>query len=127
MAFKKADAMEQELKRHPAFQHFDKWPADAQLGLLSMAWALGAPKIGNGWPNFKAACGKQDFDAAVKSCEINTVGNPGVIPRNTANRRLFKNATAVLANDGKNLAENIQQRLTLHYPHIMMKKITIRG
>lgn len=127
LALKKADAMEKELKTHPAFQHFDKWPADAQLGLLSMAWALGASKIRGGWPNFKAACGKQDFDAAVKSCEINTVGNPGVIPRNAGNLRLFKNAAAVLANDGKILAQNTQNRLVLHYPHFMMKKITIRG
>lgn len=127
IALKKADAMEKELKLHPAFQDFDQWSADAQLGLLSMAWALGASKIRNGWPNFKAACGKQDFDAMVKHCEINTAGNPGVIPRNVANRHLFKNAAGVLTNDGKSIAQNMQNRQVLHYPHIMMKKITIRG
>ena len=127
MALKKADAMEKELKIDRAFWDFDKWPADAQLGLLSMVWALGAPKIRNGWPNFKTACGKQDFDAAVKHCDINTAGNPGVIPRNTANQRLFKNAAAIVANDGKNLARNTQNRLMLHYPHLMMKPMIIRG
>ena len=29
------------LKRQQWFQSFDTWPADAQLGLLSMAWAMG--------------------------------------------------------------------------------------
>ncbi len=90
MAFKKAGAMEKELKVDRPFWDFDKWPADAQLGLLSMAWALGAPKIGNGWPNFKAACGKQDFDTAAKHSHILDANNPGVTPRNTANLRLFK-------------------------------------
>lgn len=119
LALKKADAMEEELKRHPAFRDFDKWPADAQLGLLSMAWALGAPAIRNGWPNFKAACKKQDFDAAVKHCEINTAGNPGVTPRNVDNKHLFKNAAEVLAKDGKvNLAQKEQNRRMLHYPHL---------
>lgn len=118
IALKKVDAMEKELKPHPAFLDFDKWPADAQLGLLSMAWALGAPKIRNGWPNFKAACKKQDFGAAVEHCEINTVGNPGLIPRNVANKHLFKNAAAVLAKNAKvNPAQKEQNRRMLHYPH----------
>lgn len=127
LALTKANKMEQELKADPAYHDFDKWPADAQLSLLSMAWALGTPKLRTEWPKFKATCGTQDFDAAAKHCRILDVNNPGVTKRNADNLRLFKNAAAVLANDGKNLAENIQQRLTLHYPHSMLKKITIRG
>lgn len=127
LALKKADAMEKELKTDPAFKNFDQWPADAQLGLLSMAWALGASKIRLQWPNFKAVCLKEDFDGVAKRCHINDIGNPGVTPRNAANRHLFKNAAAVLANEGKNLAENINQRMTLYYPHMLLKKIVIRA
>lgn len=127
LVLKKADAMERELKTDPSFMNFDQWPADAQLGLLSMAWALGASKIRLGWPNFKAACLKQNFDDMANRCHINDVGNPGVAPRNDANRYLFKNAAAVQANEGSNLAENTNQRMTLYYPHMLLKKIVIRA
>lgn len=127
LVLKKADAMERELKRDPAFWDFDQWPADAQLGLLSMAWALGTTKLRTGWPNFKAACRKQDFDDAAQRCGILTAGNPGVIPRNHADQRLFKNAAAVLANDGRNPVQNRMLRMTLHYPGMMMKPMVIRG
>jgi hypothetical protein len=43
----------------PEFASFDSWPADAQLGVLSMAWAMG-PAFGNGWPNFRAAVATGD-------------------------------------------------------------------
>lgn len=127
LAMIKADAMEREIKTDPSFMNFDQWPADAQLGLLSMAWTLGASKIRLVWPNFKAACRKQDFDDMAKRCHINDVGNPGVAPRNDANRHLFKNAAAILVNEGNNLAENINQRMTLYYPHMLLKKIVIRA
>src|ERR1700687_4125672 len=42
------------LKRQPWFQDFDTWPADAQLGLLSMAWAMGPGGPGQ-FPHFRAA------------------------------------------------------------------------
>jgi len=124
LALKKADVMEKELKHHPAFRDFDIWPADAQLGLLSMTWALGTTKLKNGWPSFNAACKKQDFDMAVNHCEISAVGNPVLALRNAENMKLFNNAAVVMASAGTNLAENIQQRRTLCYPRTMMKKIT---
>jgi len=124
LALKKADVMEKELKHHPAFRDFDIWPADAQLGLLSMTWALGTTKLKNGWPSFNAACKKQDFDVAVNHCEISAVGNPVLALRNDENKKLFNNAAAVRASDGKNLAENIQQRRTLYYPRTLLKKVT---
>ena len=127
LVFKTVHAMEQELKMDPAFQGFDRWPADAQLGLLSMSWALGTTKLKANWPNFKTACQKQDFDKILKHCEIRTSDNPGVAKRNTANRRLFNNAAAVLANAGKNPAQNINERMTLYYPGMMLKKLTVRG
>lgn len=114
-------AMEKELKTEPAYRDFEPWPADAQLGLLSMAWALGASKLKVGWPNFRAACQKQDFDSAAKQSHILDVNNPGVTKRNTRNQRLFKNAAAVLASDSKNTVQNRQNRLILHFPHIFKR------
>lgn len=125
LALKKADAMERELKRDTAFLRFDQWPADGQLGLLSMAWALGAPKIKASWPRFKAACREEDFDGALKHCEISTVGNPGVAKRNTENRRLFKNAATVIANEGGNASHNLIARRVLHYPSVAMRRAVV--
>jgi hypothetical protein len=78
------------------FQDWDSFPADAQLGVLSLAWAVGAafaPK----WPNFTAACRAADWSAAAGHCKLKEDGNPGVIPRNRANARLFTNAANVVA------------------------------
>ena len=127
LVFKTANTMETELKMDPAFQGFDRWPADAQLGLLSMSWAVGTTKLKANWPHLKTACKQPDFNKVLKHCAIRTSDNPGVVKRNIANRLLFNNAAAVLANKGKNPAQNINERMTLYYPGMMLKKITIRG
>ncbi|HVF90038.1 MAG TPA: hypothetical protein VNH22_08215, partial [Blastocatellia bacterium] len=67
------------------------------------------------------ACNKLDFDAAAENCKISEVGNPGVIPRNKANKRLFQNAAAVLAGE----ADGFYQRQVLYYPQVLMKPIVI--
>ncbi len=87
---RKRDEMAKELVRR--FACFSSWPADAQLGTLSMAWACGP------WfqfPRLAAALLAGDFDAAAGECTIREAGNPGVVPRNVANRRLFRNAALV--------------------------------
>lgn len=90
-------ANENFMKRQQWFQNFDSWPADAQLGLLSMAWAMG-PAGPGAFPNFRAACQSSNFNAAAAECKMNEAGNPGLIPRNRANVQLFSNA-AVVAGD----------------------------
>lgn len=84
-------------------------PADAQLGVLSMAWPMGPgfqfPKFeafaaaGN-WATYAQSPGQPRVlvGGAANECRISTVGNPGVAPRNTANLQLFENADAVLRN-----------------------------
>jgi hypothetical protein len=76
------------LKANPAFADFDDWPADAQLGLLSMGWAMGAG-FGPRFPHFSTACAAGDFATAAQDCAISTAGNPGVARRNAANRQAF--------------------------------------
>ncbi len=117
---KRLSQNESFLKRQKAFKDFDQWPADAQLGLLSMAWAMG-PGFSSSWPKFSAACEKMDFDAAAENCRMTESGNPGVIPRNKANKLLFQNAAAVLAGE----ADGFYKRQILYYPQILLKPITI--
>jgi GH24 family phage-related lysozyme (muramidase) len=102
------------LKRQQSFKDFDTWPADAQMALLSMAWAMG-PGGFSRFPHFSAACQRRDFKTAAAESKLNEAGNPGVIPRNRANFLLFSNAAAVIA-PGSQL-----QLATLFYPKDLTK------
>ncbi|MFE4703068.1 peptidoglycan-binding protein [Streptomyces sp. NPDC056738] len=68
------------------FEDLEEWPADAQLGLFSMAWALG-PAFA--FPKFQAAARQQDWLTMARESKITETGNPGVIPRNVRNGLLF--------------------------------------
>jgi len=97
-----------------AIPQWDSLHADAQLGLLSMAWALG-PGFPAGYPKFMAAINAVAPDyrtAALESWMKDTKdgwvphsfsddvsahppnANAGLRPRNLANRQLFLNAAA---------------------------------
>lgn len=78
------------------FPEFQGWSADAQLGVLSMAWAMGSGFPAK-WPKFKAACLARNWLAAAADCRMKEAGNPGIVPRNDANQRLFQNAHAIAA------------------------------
>jgi len=79
-------------KKYPGYDH---WPADAQMGIHSMSWAMGP---GFNFPQFTKAVNqlRPDFAAAAIASHINEKGNPGIVPRNAANLQLFNNAEAVL-------------------------------
>jgi hypothetical protein len=107
---------ESYLLKQPNFANFGQWPADAQMAVLSMAWAMGP----GGPPRFKtmaAACEKLDFDTAAANCRIDETGNPGIVPRNNANKLLFQNAVAVVAAS--------MEYSVLNYPAVVLKPITI--
>lgn len=72
------------------FADFQSWPADAQLGLLSMSWAMGQYFADhNQWPNFRGNCGSQDWLSAARDCNMS---NSWLAKRNAVNRGLFRNA-----------------------------------
>lgn len=88
LVLSKLQANEALLKTY--YPSYETWPADAQLGLHSMAWAMG-PAFH--FPLFRAAVNKTkpDFAAAAVQCFINDPGNP-IGGRNAANKLLFNNA-----------------------------------
>jgi GH24 family phage-related lysozyme (muramidase) len=99
--------LENERYMLKALPDWDEFPADAQLGISSMAWAVG-PGFTAKFGNFTRAANKQDWIGGKASCAIRTEGNPGVIPRNKANERCFENAAFVIANN--------LDRAVLHWP-----------
>lgn len=87
---------EKKIKKQATFAKWDSWPADAQLAVLSMAWAMG-PNGFSKFPRFSAACAAGDFRGAAANCRMAEAGNPGVVPRNDANQLMFRNAATVTA------------------------------
>jgi len=87
LAANKLQAFEDSLRQTAEFAAVDGWPADAQLALFSIAWAQGT--IFDDWPNFRAACAAQDWNAAVAQCNL---GNQWLGKRNAVNRGMLRNA-----------------------------------
>lgn len=77
------------------FPEWNSWPADAQLGVCSMAWAMG-PEFVHKFPRFAQACKKNDWKTASLECTMNTTNNPGLVPRNHLDRKLFECAAHVI-------------------------------
>lgn len=75
------------------FTGFEQWPADAQLGLVSMAWAMG-PAFS--FPNFHAACDRRDFAEAARQCHMTDKGGNAIEKRNAQDVVCFNNAAKVL-------------------------------
>jgi hypothetical protein len=79
------------------------------------------PGFASHWPKFSAACEKLDFATAAENCRMKEAGNPGVVPRNNANQKLFKNADAVLAGE----ADGFYSRDTLYYPAVNLRPVVV--
>lgn len=75
------------------FAAFDRWPSDAQLATHSVAWACGAHFR---FPLLERALRAEDFSIASLECSMNETGNPGLKPRNVANRIMYRNAGRVM-------------------------------
>lgn len=73
------------------FPDLETWPANCQLAVLSIAWAAGPA-----WhaPRFDAAAKAHDWATCAVEGYLNDSGNPGLRPRNVANKALFLAAAA---------------------------------
>jgi len=76
------------------FPDYEEWPADAQLAVHSMAWALGPAWDEAEWPKFTAALRRQDWMTCSEQCDISSIPNTKE-GRNAADMALFLNAFCV--------------------------------
>ena len=76
------------------FPDFEDWPADAQLATHSMAWACG-PAFN--FPRLATALRGLDFATAAAECHMDERNNHGLVPRNIANKRMYRNAARAMA------------------------------
>lgn len=105
-----AQAVDTTLKANDAmlagwYPGYPNWTADAQLAAHSMGWAMGlghlAPHTGD-FHSWILAMSQTppDYRAAAQASHINDTTNPGLVPRNAANKILFENAARVLETNG---------------------------
>jgi hypothetical protein len=91
-------AREFETTLRSYFPTWDSLPADAQLGILSLAWANGPHFPGNqphGFPKFRQAVNERDFERAALESHMDETGVSALNKRNRANFILLNNAHAV--------------------------------
>jgi hypothetical protein len=94
IVFDKLDEMEGVLTSRPEFAGFADFPADAQLGLLSMSWGMG-PMFR--FPRFQAFVASGDWAGAATECRFSPeIGT--IVTRNDHDQQLFRNAAAVVDN-----------------------------
>ncbi|MGW9594342.1 peptidoglycan-binding protein [Streptomyces chartreusis] len=86
LIYRKLTLFEDALRAREPFSGLDDWPADGQLGIFSMAWALGSNFH---FPKFQAAATAGDWLTMARECRMTETGNPGVVPRNVRNSLLF--------------------------------------
>jgi len=94
LVMKKLAEMETFLRARQPFADLDFWPADGQLGLFSMAWAMG-PNFN--FPKFQAAAQAEAWLTMARESHMDATGNPGLVPRNVRNELLFTLAGWVAA------------------------------
>jgi GH24 family phage-related lysozyme (muramidase) len=90
----KAAGNESRLRARTEFAGYDGWSADAQLGVNSMAWAMGP---GFRFPHFQDACAAGRWVAAARECHMDDHLGGTLVHRNAANRALFRDAAYVQA------------------------------
>lgn len=79
-----------EAKFVKRFPEYESWPADAQLGALSLMWAAG-PYFYATFPRFDVAADRLDFDMCAEQGQL----SGKYFERNKATRICFQNAAAV--------------------------------
>jgi GH24 family phage-related lysozyme (muramidase) len=80
------------LRHH--FPDWDRFPSDAQLAIMAMAWACG-PGFPATFETFATFVRRRDWASAAKCAKIREEGNPGVHPRNLQVQLCLANAAAI--------------------------------
>jgi hypothetical protein len=96
------------------FPDFSKWPADAQLGLMAMAWGLGKYFPAK-WPKFTDACKREDFDTAATESRISSWR----AERNESSVLFFSNAARVVKNP------SAYDRAQVYYPTMLFDALVV--
>ncbi len=68
---------------------FEEYPADAQLAILSMVWALPSTFALHNFPKFTKPVNEQCWTVAAQHCFLPSEHRPELVPRNWANRKLL--------------------------------------
>jgi hypothetical protein len=87
------DYRQQLMEGSQRFAQFDTYPADAQMGILALAWAVGAGGILASYGNFRTACFRRNWRVAGNESGWTTA----TAGRRSQVRQMFYNAAAIEA------------------------------
>lgn len=90
---RKLDAFWGVISNH--FPGAEDWPADGQLGVVMMVWALGMGELLKDFPKFCGALALEHWEVVARECDISTAHEA----RNQAHRLCFLNAARSLDPD----------------------------
>jgi len=121
----KLTRMEQIMKNTPGgyFSDYDTFPADAQLAILTLIWAVGPNNLHIKWGNYCALCkGRKWQEIAVGNVYH---WNNMLLRRDRALKNLFLNAASMEARKKAGFDCNFAQ---LNYPTLLfqVRDITVR-
>ncbi len=109
LMLKRLDANDEVFAK--TFPGWEGFPPEVQLAIHSMGWAMGAG-FPTEWPNFTKAVRARDWAACAENCKIREAGNPGVVPRNRADKALFEDAARDVAHPlPAGIVEDDRQRI----------------
>lgn len=108
-----------EWLRKNRFLNFHEYSADAQLGILSTAWAIGCDFLNTkpSRPDLVKAIMAGDWLAANSHAKLVEAGNKGVVDRNRQQERCFSNAAVV--------AEHNLDPAILNWPASVIPPVTV--
>jgi hypothetical protein len=109
-------------KKEADFADFDNWPADAQLAIISIIFAMGSvpsqDKGRNKWTVFRKALKEEDFLTAANNSEIiDTRQQDALKKRNDLQYRCLMNAYYIVTSETR--GELVYDRPTLYYPTVL--------
>ncbi len=112
MVIKHAQTLENLLIKTDYYANFKNWPADAQLGLIGIAWGI-HPTPSHGWLKFPELCKNEKWNEAAEECRISS---PLAEGRNAAHKLAFKNAAQAKIDD--------HDISLLFWPRVLLPSIT---
>jgi hypothetical protein len=115
-----ADIRQQLMSGSPRFAEFDTYPADAQMGILALAWAVGAGGILASYNEFRTACFRRHWQTAANQSgwASATAG------RRSQVRQMFMNADAVETQVNQDRSNHIPPTLDMTRVYFPQRVVT---
>ncbi len=115
-----AEIQQQLMSGSPRFAEFETYPADAQMGILVLAWAVGAGGILASYTEFRTACFRRHWQTAANQSGWTTA----TAGRRSQVRQMFMNADAVETQVSQDRHNGIPPTLDMTHVYFPQRVVT---